>query len=72
MYQILRGSSVPLRVLPTTEDLEVRELLVKIQQQPSVLVLRGLAVAITNVGTASEYFADGWSTEYVSRVVRAT
>ena len=71
MYKILRGASVLLRALSTTEDREARELLVEIQQQPEVLVLRGPAIAITDVGTASEFLADGWPTESVSRVVRA-
>ena len=53
-----------LRVLSTAEVQEARKLLVEIQQQPDV-------IAFTNVGTASEFFADGWSTESVSRVVRA-
>ena len=35
-----------------------------------VFVLNAPAVAITNSGTASEFLADGWSTESVSRVVR--
>ena len=38
-----------------------RQLLVEIRQ----------AVAITHVGTASEFLADGWSTQCVSRAVRA-
>ena len=50
---------------------EAQELLDEIQQQPGVLVLSGPAAAITNVVTASEFLADGWSTESVSRVVRA-
>ena len=33
--------------------------------------LRGPAIATTNVGTATEFLADGWSTESVSRVLRA-
>ena len=44
--------------------------LVEIQQQ-LFFCLKGLAVVITNVGTASEFLADGWLTESVSRVVRA-
>ena len=55
----------------TTKDQEVQELLVEIQQQPGAFVLKGPAVATTNVGTASEFLAGGWSTESVSRVVRA-
>ena len=56
MYQILRGSSVLLRVLSTTDDQEARTLLVDIQQQLEVSVLR---IGITDVGTANEFLADG-------------
>ena len=71
MFQILRGAYILLPVLSTTEYQEAQELLVEIQQQPGVFVLKGPAVAITNVGTASGFLADGWSTESVCRVVRA-
>ena len=71
MFQVLRGAYMPLRALSTTEDQEAQELLHEIQQQPEVFVLSSPAVAITNVGTASEVLADGWSTESVSSVVRA-
>ena len=54
----------------TTEDQEAQELLVEIQKQPGEFV-EGPAVAITNVGTVSGFFADGRSTETVRRVVRA-
>ena len=42
----------------------------KIRRQPSVFVLSGPAVVITNVATASVFPAEGRSTESVSRVVR--
>ena len=72
MYQDLRGASILLRVFSTTEDQEAQDLLVEIQQQqPGVVVLRSPASAVTNVGTASEFLADAWSTESVGRVVRA-
>ena len=71
MFQVLRGAHMLLRVLSTTENLEAQELLDEIQQQPGVCVQRFPAVAITNVVTASEFVADGWPTESVSRVVRA-
>ena len=67
MYHIFRGASILLRV---TEDQEAQELLVEIQQQPGYFVLRA-AIAITHVGTASEFLVDGWSTQFVSRFVRA-
>ena len=59
------------RVLSTSENQEAQELLDEIQQQPGVFVLSGPAVAISNVVTASEFLADGWSTESASRVERA-
>ena len=59
MFQVLRGAFMLLRVLSTTENQEAQELLDDIQQQPVVFVLSGPAVAITNVGTASEFLADG-------------
>ena len=62
---------IQVRVLSTTEDQEAPELLVEIQQQPGVFVLRVPAVAITNIGTATGFLANGWSTESVCRVVRA-
>ena len=49
-----------LRVLSTTENQETQELLDEIQQQPGVFVLSG-----PDVVTASEFLADGWSTESV-------
>ena len=58
------------RVLSTTENHEAQELLVGFQQQPGVFVLSYPAVAIPNVGTASEFLADGLSAESVCRVVR--
>ena len=71
MYQILRGAAILLRLLSTPEDLESRKLLVEIKQQPGVIDLSGPAVASTNVGTATEFLAEGWSTESVSRVARS-
>ena len=71
MFQVVRGAHMLPRVLSTTENQEAQELLDEIQQQPGVFVLSCPAVAITNVVTASEFLADGWSTESVSRVVRA-
>ena len=65
MFQVLRRAYMLLRVMSTTE-----ELLDAIQQQPGVFVLSGPAVAITNVVAASEFLANGWSTESASRVVR--
>ena len=65
MLQVLRGVYMLLRVLSIAENQEAQELLDEIQQQPGVFVLSGPAVAITNV-TASEFQADGWSTESVS------
>ena len=56
-------ASILLRVLSSTEDQEARELLVELQQQNEVFVLMGPAIAVTNVGTASEFLAHGWSTE---------
>ena len=71
MFQVLRRSYMILRVLSTTENQEAQELLDEIQQKQGVFVLSGPTVAITNVATSSEFLADGWSTESVSRVVRA-
>ena len=65
MFQIFRCAYALLRVLSTTENQESRKLLDEIQQQPSVLVLSGPAVAITNVVTASEFLAGGWTKESV-------
>ena len=45
-------------------------LLEEIRRQSSVLILSGPAIVITNVATASAFLAKGWSTEFVSRVVR--
>ena len=69
MFQVLRDAYMQLRVLSTTENQEAQELLDEIQQQRGVFVLSGPADAITNVVTASEFLADGLSTESVSRVV---
>ena len=55
-FQVLRGAYILLRVLSTTEDQKVQGHLVEIQQQPGVFVLKGPAVAITNLGTASDFF----------------
>ena len=63
MFQVFRGAYILLRVLAVTESQETQGLLDEIQQQPSEFVLSGPA-------TASEFLADGWSTESVSRVVR--
>ena len=71
MLQVLRSAYMLPRVLSTTGNQEAQELLDEIQQQPGVFVPSGPAVAITNVVTANEFLADGWSTEPVSRVVRA-
>ena len=71
MFQVLRNAYMLLRVLSTIENQEAQEILDETQQQPGVFVLSGPAVGITNVVTASEFLADGWSTESVSRVVRA-
>ena len=71
MFQVLGGAYMLLRVLSTTANQEAPELLDEIQQQPDVFVLSGPAAAITNFVSASEFLADGWSTESVSRVVRA-
>ena len=60
-----------LRVLSTTEIRKAQELLGEIQRQPGLFILSGPAVANTNVVTASEFLADGWSNESVSHVVRA-
>ena len=65
-----RGAYILLRVLAVTESQETQWLLDEIQQQPSVFVLSGPAIVITDVATASAFLADGWSTESVSRVVR--
>ena len=71
MYQILRGAAILLGLLSTPEDLESRKLPVEIKQQRGVIDLSGPAVASTNVGTATEFLAEGWSTESVSRVARS-
>ena len=70
MFQAFRGAYTLLRVLAVTENQETQRLLDEIQHQPSVFVLSGPATEITKVATASEFPADGWSTESVSRVVR--
>ena len=57
-------------VLAVAESQEAQGLLEEIRRQPSVFVLSGPAIVITNVATASALLADGWSTESVSRVVR--
>ena len=49
MFQVLRGAYILLRVLSTTEDQEAQELLVDIQQESGVFILKGPAVAITNM-----------------------
>ena len=69
MFQVFRGAYI-LRVLAVTESQETQGLVDEIQQQPSVFVLSGRAIVITNVATASAFLAGGWSTESVSRVVR--
>ena len=66
MFQVLRGAHILLRVLSTTENQEAQELLDEIQQ-PGACVRSGPVLAITNVGTASEFLVDGWSTEFVCR-----
>ena len=71
MFQVSRGAYIPLRVLAVTESQKTQWLHDEIQQQPSVFVLSGPATVITNIATASAFLADGWSTEHVSRVVRA-
>ena len=71
MHHILRGAAILLRLLSTPEDLESRKLPVEIKQQPGVIDLSGPAVASTNVGTATEFLAEGWSTESVIRVARS-
>ena len=58
-------------MLSTTENQEARKVLVETLQQTEVFAVRGPASAITRIGTASEFLADGWSTETVGRVVRA-
>ena len=62
IFQVIRSAYMLLCVLSTTVNQEAQELLDEIQQQPGVFVLSGPAVAITNVGTANELLADGWST----------
>ena len=57
MLLVLRGAYMLPCVLSTTEKQEAQELLDEIQQQPGVFVLRGPAVVITNVVTASEFLA---------------
>ena len=59
-----------LRVSAVTESQEAQGLLEEIRRQPSVFVLSGPAIVITNVATASAFLSEGWSTESVSRVVR--
>ena len=59
-----------LRVLAVTESQEAQGLLEVIRRQPSVFVLSGPAIVITNVATASVFPGEGWSTESKSRVVR--
>ena len=71
MFQVFRGAYILLRVLAVTESQKTQWLLDEIQQQPSVFVLTGPATVITTVATDSAFQADGWSTESVSRVVRA-
>ena len=56
--------------LTDTKSQEVQGLLEEIRRQSSVSVLSGCAIVITNVATTSVFFAKGWSTESVSRVVR--
>ena len=70
MFQDSRGAYILLRVLAVTESQETQGLLDEVQQQPSVFVLSGPAIELTNIATASAFPADGWSTESVSRVVR--
>ena len=70
MFKVFRGAYILLRVLAVMESQETQGLLDEIQQQPSVFVLSGPAIVITDVATASAFLADGWSTEPVSRVVR--
>ena len=70
LFHVFRCAYILLRVLAVTENQEAQELLDEIQQQPSVFVLSGPAIVITNLATVSSLLADGWSTECVSRVVR--
>ena len=55
-----RGANILLRVLAVTERQEAQGLLDEIRQQPSVLVLSGPAIVITNVATASVFLVKGW------------
>ena len=66
MFQVFRGAHILLRVLAVTESQETQWFLDEIQQQPSVSVLSGPVIGITNVATVSAFLADGWSTESVS------
>ena len=69
-FQVFRGAYILLRVLAHTKSQEAQGLLEEIRRQPSVSVLSGPAIVITNVATASVFLAKGWSTESVSRVLR--
>ena len=69
-FQVFRGAYILLRVFHVTESQEAQELLEEIRRQPNVFVLSGPAIVITNVATASVFLAEGWSTEFVSRVAR--
>ena len=69
-FQVFRGAYILRRVLADTKSQEARGLLEEIRRQSSVSALSGPANVITNVATASVFLAKGWSTEFVSRVVR--
>ena len=69
-FQVFRGAYILLRVLAVTKSQEAQGLLEEIRRQSSVFVFNAPATVITNIATASEFLADGWSTESVSRVVR--
>ena len=69
-FHVFRGAYILLRVSAVVESQEAQGFLEEIRRQPSVFVLSGPAIVITNVATASVFLAEGWLTESVSRVVR--
>ena len=69
--RFFRGAYILLRVLAVTERSQeaLWGFLTRSNRQPSIFVLSGPGIVITNVATASAFLADGWSTESVSRAV---
>ena len=67
-FQVFRGAYILLRALAVTESQS--GFLTRSNSSRCVFDLSGPAIVITNVATASAFPADGWSTSFVSRVVR--